>query len=384
MKNQFIVEKGTRQDKEEFIHFINYVFGMNGVDQSFLKVHPKLYGPDTSPAEQNYIIRENGQIRAAVGVFPLPTIISGQPVNVQGIGNVAVHPASRGKGYMKAAMQQAIQDMCAEDVDYIVLGGRRLRYAHFGFEICGCTLQMQIDSRNLSYVASDRKSRFHNQLLEQENTAAIARLHQWMSAQTTYRCIREENRLYDILGTWEAKSWLFVRPDETLAGYAVVEGHRVSELFVENMEEIHDILCLLIEDGWYDIFVPPFETELAAALHPYCEYVKLVARENYCVLNYQKVLNLLMLIKAGTVRLPDGELHVRIHGLKAEENLCIRVLDGLPSVSDFRGTEVDLELTHQEAMQMFFQIYAPVRSNLPAFAAAWFPLPIWQSAVDVV
>lgn len=174
MKNQFIVEKGTRQDKEEFIHFINYVFGMNGVDQSFLKVHPKLYDPDTSPAEQNYIIRENGQIRAAVGVFPLPTIINGQPVNVQGIGNVAVHPASRGKGYMKAAMHQAMEDMCTQDVDYIVLGGRRLRYAHFGFEICGYTLQMQIDSKNFSYAAPDKKGRFHKQQLERDNTEALA------------------------------------------------------------------------------------------------------------------------------------------------------------------------------------------------------------------
>lgn len=154
------------------------------------------------------------------------------------------------------------------------------------------------------------------------------------------------------MSTWEAKCWLFIRPDETLAGYAVVEGHRVSELFIENMEEVHDILCLLIEDGWYDIFVPPFETELVAALHPYCEYVKLVAQENYCILNYEKVLNLLMQVKAGTVRLPDGELHVRIHGWKAEENLCIRVLDGAASVSAFEGTEVDAELTHQEAMQM--------------------------------
>lgn len=38
------------------------------------------------------------------------------------------------------------------------------------------------------------------------------------------------------------------------------------------------------------------------------------------MLNYEKVLNLLMLIKAGTVRLPDGELRVRIHGLKADDS----------------------------------------------------------------
>lgn len=384
MNHQVIVEKGTRQDKEEFIHFINYVFGMNGVDQSFLKVHPKLYGPDTSPAEQNYIIRENGQIRAAVGVFPLPTIISGQPVNVQGIGNVAVHPASRGKGYMKAVMHQAMEDMCAQDVDYIVLGGRRLRYAHFGFEICGCTLHMHMDRTNLSYVAPGRGSRLHKQLLERENTAAISALHQGMSEQNTYRCIREENRLYDILRTWEAQCWLFLREDETLAGYAVVEGHRVSELFVRNKEEIHDILYLLLEDGGYEILVPLFDEELAAALHPYSEFVKMSAQENYCVLNYQKVLNLLMQVKAGYTSLSDGELRVRIHGLKFVENLCIQVLDGVPSVAECAGEDVEVELTHQEAMQLFFQIYVPNRSGLFGDAAAWFPLPIWQSPVDGV
>jgi len=65
-----LIEKGTKQDKEAFIHFINYVFGMNGADQSFPKLLPKLYGPQTSPAEYNYLIREQGQIRAAVGAFP--------------------------------------------------------------------------------------------------------------------------------------------------------------------------------------------------------------------------------------------------------------------------------------------------------------------------
>ncbi len=384
MEHQILVEKGTRQDKEEFIHFINYVFGMNGVDQSFLKVHPKLYGPDTSPAEQNYIIRENGQIRAAVGVFPLPTVISGQKVNVQGIGNVAVHPASRGKSYMKAAMHQAIADMCAQDVDYIVLGGRRLRYAHFGFEICGCTLQMEMRKSNLSYAAPGRGTRLHKQLLERENKAGIQKLHQWMSEQNTYRCIREENRLYDILRTWGAQCWLFLREDETLAGYAVTGAYQVSELFAENMEEIHDILFLLLEDRDYEILVPPFHKELAAALYPYSECVKLCEQENYCVLNYQKVLALLMEVKSGCHALPDGEFCVRIHGLKSEENLCIQVLNGVPSVKEYTGETIDMELTHLEAMQLFFQTYTPIRSRLSGAAASWFPLPIWQSPADGV
>lgn len=385
MENKIMIEKGTKQDKEAFIHFINYVFGMNGVDQSFPKLLPKLYGPQTSPAEYNYLIREQGQIRAAVGAFPLPTIINGTFVNVRGIGNVAVHPGSRGRDYMKAAMRQALQDMCKEDVDYAVLGGRRLRYAHFGFETCGCTMQMQLDRKNLSYVAGKRGSRLYKRQLRQEDTEYLYRMQCWMSEKNTYRCIREENKLYDILQTWEAKCWLFLRENGTLAGYAVVKDHQVFELFAEDMEELYDVLYLLLEDkGWYVITVPPFEQTLAAALYPYCESVKVEAWESYCVFHYKKILNLLLQVKSGYTKLQDGILHVRINGLKSIETLCIQVKSGIPSVTESAEEKVELELTHREAMQLFFQIYAPGRSGLPTAAASWFPLPIWQSQIDGV
>ena len=81
--------------------------------------------------------------------------------------------------------------------------------------------------------------------------------------------------------------------------------------------------------------------------------------------------------------LGDGELTMLIHGVRADENIKIKVENN--SVSVFPTDEkADVELDHGTAVRL---VCAPVsieRNSLPAFAARWFPLPIGILGADTV
>ena len=81
--------------------------------------------------------------------------------------------------------------------------------------------------------------------------------------------------------------------------------------------------------------------------------------------------------------LPDGELTVNIEGIAKEERLSISVKDGVPSVEE-TDAEPDLELSHIEAMDLFFAPYRPERDRLPAYVRTWLPLPLFVYSADTV
>ena len=125
---------------EELIDFLNYVFGMNGADSGFYRLLPKLYKPENRPEDYNYVVLEDGKLRAAVGAYPIELEVAGHVLRGAGIGNVAVHPFHRRKGYMKDAMGQAMEAILQSGADFAALGGQRQRYSYFGFEPAGLCL----------------------------------------------------------------------------------------------------------------------------------------------------------------------------------------------------------------------------------------------------
>ena len=68
--------RGNASMHDEYIDFINYVFGFNGRDRDFPKLLPKLYRREDDPAGNSYVLTENGRIRAAVGAFDQNAVAS--------------------------------------------------------------------------------------------------------------------------------------------------------------------------------------------------------------------------------------------------------------------------------------------------------------------
>ena len=86
--------KGIESDYEEIVDFANYVFSHSGGKTDFPSLLPKLYKREYNTMENHYIVKENGKIKAIVGVFSMDLMVLDKKLKVGGIGTVSVHPYS--------------------------------------------------------------------------------------------------------------------------------------------------------------------------------------------------------------------------------------------------------------------------------------------------
>lgn len=81
-------------DHEDLIDFLNYVFGMNGFDSGFYRLLPKLYRPAFRPEDHNFIVTEDGKLRAAVGSYPIALSVAGHELSAAGPATRCARPIS--------------------------------------------------------------------------------------------------------------------------------------------------------------------------------------------------------------------------------------------------------------------------------------------------
>ncbi len=376
------VTKGN-VSRETYVDFINYVFGMNGKDSSFEKLLPKLFKEGTNTAEDTYFIWEGDRLGAAVGAFPLEYSILGEKFPVRGIGNVAVHPRDRSKGYMKACMQAALEDMIREGCLFSVLSGRRHRYNYFGYVKCGAARGYQVSRKTVSYLLpDDYQPKLTMRTLHREDEQALDQLSAIWHARPLH-CTRERGMLYDILRSWESEPIGFFDQKGDLIAWVVVKDEDVWEC-VADPAQIPDLLWLLSRRYWHLTYQIPYHDQaIGRAIFPYAETACTEPELCFCVLNYCKTLDLLFRLKAGYTPLLDGKAVLEIDGIAGKERICLQVQNGRPTVCA-TDEAPDATLSHLDAMRALFLEDSPGRAGLPAILQSWLPLPIYIYHADNV
>ena len=137
METKIYCGRGRHIPYADYMNCINLVFGFTTPEQKFEGLLPKLYREDRRPQDSNYVVTEDGKLVAAVGAYDHEITVCGIKIPCRGIGNVAVDPETRGKGYMKATMNAALEDMIKEGIALSTLGGRRQRYQYFSYDKAG-------------------------------------------------------------------------------------------------------------------------------------------------------------------------------------------------------------------------------------------------------
>ena len=168
--------RGNASMHDEYIDFINYVFGFNGRDRDFPKLLPKLYRREDDPAGNSYVVTENGRIRAAVGAFDHTMTVCGRELRCRSIGNVAAHPYDKSRGFMRKLMDMAVEDMVRDGIAISTLGGKRQRYNYFSYEKSGTTYRFSVNSDNMRHTfGTDRTAhhRFDVRALTADDTASL-------------------------------------------------------------------------------------------------------------------------------------------------------------------------------------------------------------------
>ncbi len=376
------IQKG-HPDFHGYIDFINYAFGMNGASHAFDKLLPKLYADGKSSADDTYFAFDDGKIIGTVLSYPLTFHIGGATLTARGIGSVATHPRRRGEGFMKDMMKTAIDDMKKEGIALSVLGGRRGRYAHFGFEKCDGMTYYTVNRASLSYHTVNIEG-YTLKAVKREDTALLDRLHTAMQSRPYYT-ERERETLYDILVSWYSTPYAFFYQD-TLVGWAVHYQNKkqFSEFEYLDPDAIPAMLALSVNAfGEMAIAVPAYEEEKAALIDPFTETVNAVSNECFLILDWEKVLSATLGLKAATRPLVDGTLTVRIEDPDAALTLTLSVKDGKTTVSKTEDTPA-LTLTRGDAARFFFRQLSPDRRLVNPEAASWLPLPLFIHEPDNV
>jgi len=374
--------RGTPELYDDLMDFLNYVFGFNGNEQDFKKLLPKLYNPDCDPCYNNYVITENGRLKAAVGAFDSVLTVAGTTLTCRGIGNVAVHPYARGKGYMIDCMNMAISGMIRDGVDFSILGGIRQRYNYYGYESIGPAWSVDIGQRDTNYRFDRAGIPFPQLELhrvsagEEELIDRMYTLHQTRPLRTQ----RSREKFLDICRSWHQDAVAILRRDECI-GYYVGD---LQELTLANDEDFDDVVrSYVARHGKVTMQFADWETDhlrRAAAIGsaPVREYCDM-----FNIFNYKKVLTAFLGFKASLTALPDGEMTVTILGSAGTEHLRIAVEKGVPAVTDAEGP-TDLTLEHLEAMTFFFGLYSPRWEEVAPAVRSWFPLPLYVDRADHV
>ncbi len=378
------------QDYEELMAMLDDVFFLEDElpRRDFLTLLPKLYKKEYRPWENNYILKEDGVIRAAVGMYVYDVQIAGQMARLGGIGNVAVARDSRRSGYMRRTMDAAMEAMAAAGCSFGFLGGQRQRYNYWGFERGGWALRGHFNRSNLRHMPEGKTELKAEPLTDPADLQVIQAAHERDLMHTKH----DAAAFLDALHSWDNKPYI-LRDGKGIAAYFSLD--RMSEeignlrlLQPERFEEILRALFSLLSSHSYGIAVEAaaWDHEMIACFEKYSESYHPIHSGSYAVLRWANGLSLLMQAQTQLKPLEEGSLVARIHGQCGDETVRIAVEQGQPCVTATTDVPV-IELEHLDAVRFFLTPYSSKREEWAVrypFLNNWLPLPLYWRNYDHV
>lgn len=135
---------------EEFEEFMRFLEGCFGHSKGFFqREFPHLYQPDAEACSWAHILEKDGRWISHVGVYPLALVIDGMALPMGGIGGVCTSREARGQHGMSQLLYHAIGVMREKRFVLSGLGGDRLRYNTFGWDVAGLAYSLHFTVRSL-------------------------------------------------------------------------------------------------------------------------------------------------------------------------------------------------------------------------------------------
>lgn len=374
------LRKGKVGELLEIIDFINMVFSMDHKPHNFKKLLPKLYGKDVHTEEQHYLAIEDGKIKAVVCVVPLIIRNKEKQLICATIGNVAVHPYSRGKGYMQKVMKIVIEDIQKQGMDFSYLSGQRQRYAYYGYEKSGILYKYRVHGANFRHCEKEIKSANISIEKVQEENKNLEKIKYFHQKQLVF-AERKSEKFLDICKSWYGNLYE-IHENKECIGYLCASQNNIFECILNDDLKTGIVLKRYSERMKCDeliINVAPFEASKCEYFSKICEEWEVSADGNYLFFNLKKVLDFYLNIKAEQEILEDGEMVLEVEN---EKPLLIQIV----------GNKIKVELTDQSVDYTISkaQVAKILFSLEPVFGVEkeirekyhWFPLPLALNEVD--
>ncbi|BCJ97472.1 GNAT family N-acetyltransferase [Anaerocolumna chitinilytica] len=379
--------QARREEYEEIIDFINYVFSQNEAPHDFKKLLPKLYRDGNNYAEYHYLITEEEKIKALVCAMPISYRIGERELKACCIGMVSVHPYARSKGYMKQLLSFVTEELKTQGYQYIFLGGQRQRYEYFGFEPSGVQVRFTVTETNVRHCLKEVDASTV-ELVPLKEKELISQAYALYNKQPV-KAIRKEDEFFDILCSWQCKPY-GIQINSEFAGYLCLsQDGGVNEIVLKNTEDYPYALKALagFKGNERNTFVAsPLEADKINFLMKLAESYEIGTCENYLILDWKEVIETLLAAKAGVEFLEEGSLIIKI----GKNNFEIKLKDNVPSVGKVE-LAADITLSELEAAALLFSYAGDFK--LPLYGKnldvskgncikSWFPLPLNVQPID--
>lgn len=371
MKTEY--RPGTPSDRNDIVDFINYVFSQAHQPHDFKKLLPKAYGDGVQGIEGwHYLALQENRIRGNIALRPMEMKVLDTTLSVGFVGSVSVHPYARGEGHMKKLMAMMLAEAQKDGKDLLVLGGQRQRYQYFGFDTAGFCYRYHFTPRNVRHALSGADDTGIALSDVQPEDTAFIRFAKGLYDSQLLHCRRDEATFFDDCHSWNGR---FIRITKCGTSIGYLQGTD-SELLLTDENDLLPVIKALFREGWQEmnLAVPLWCTQRRRLLSGICEDSSITTCEMIRVLNWQKVLQAFLRLKAECVPLADGNVCLRI----GEETLNIRVCKQQVTVEKTDALP-ETVLTPMEAQQLFFSLEGLTDTMLPP---GWLPLPFWLSETD--
>lgn len=412
---------GSGYSIEKLLDFGNTVFGDEVSPGGFQSLLPKLQYTDMLP-EHFRLILEEGEIKAMLLSLPLTVKVFQDTCKLRYIGLVSVHPAARGKGYMKYLMDQAIQEMKEEKISLSILGGQRQRYGYFGYEFGGLEFRCKVSRKNVNHTLGTNFKKdenicnneilglnhennvvIHNKEMiinhENNDNISIKEMKKGSKEETQALLLFQQQNIrtersavdfYEVLQSWRSIPYAIYNNDEFI-GYLSVSKKdsvaKVNEFYQkETTTPIVQICKACMEELQVDILeftLPLYDMRAYHSLALLCETYELGFNHSIQIFDFQGVLQTFLLCKAKNEELVDGEVVFKI-----EETIYrITVKHGIPLVEVLHNEEDHKDMINFTAKEAIRQLFSPlgllpVNAKLSQEMNQWFPLPLYLSILD--
>lgn len=382
MKGNFEIRRAEPSEYTELMAMLDEVFGFPSErTQGFSELLPKLYKKEYSPCENNLVMFLDGKPVGAVGMYERTLIVGDETLKSVGIGNVACRKEFRGSGIMTELMKKAVSEIISSGAQLSDLGGKRHRYAHFGYECAGRVYNFEVSKDSVKHMG---KENMPDDLVcvpieEYLNDAEL------LYSKKTCRADRS-GKFADIIFSWCAKPVAILRNGE-FCGYAVVNGDKIGEISLCDPKDLGGAIRALLEICGGNIIVSIHETEadIMREIYGLFDGFKICSNEQISVIKHRETAFAYLKYLNSEKKLPDGKLSLYVHGIGGDESFTLFVQNGTVGVRDVdRSDGIPIELMQTEAVSFLYGSYSPKRSSLDTAVESWLPLPLYFSSPDTV
>ena len=322
------IRRVKAEEYDKLLELLNFTFGKhNNREMDFEKELPVMCKRDDEHMRKHFAAFEGEKMVAALGVYPLPVKIMGDELLFSTVGNVATHPEYEGRGYMKALMKEAMKELENIGADASRLGGKRARYGRYGYEMCGIQYKLTFTPHNLANYFPEFSADVSFEKIEKDDLDALEYCCNLYEKEKFYverdrAC--SYRRMYCSMIAWQNVPYIAKDKDGNYVGFLSIKDNEIAEIFAENTDIYRDMILSWVKrsNNSVNFCLREHNVSLLRVFTAVCEKISITSPSHFKIINYKKVINALLKLKADMCTLTDADFTIFIEGYGKLRIVC--------------------------------------------------------------